>query len=221
MSKKPFRKIVLAALCMAAFPLLAQTGKPVEGSKMMSKDELRSCMKLQDSIKTTAAELEARKLKLAEDKAKIAPANEANKALRAEFEALAAAFKAADKAVQEHSARVAQWNAEVKEAESSSMKSAERRKKQLMSERAEMDATNKTLLDDRAEKHKAYEAAVGRYNERAKQTDGMVTAWNQANEKLADDADKLVDLRADYAADCANRRFKEDDEIAIKKELGR
>lgn len=224
MSKQSLSALTLGALlALTSGPILAQSSaaKPApaakaETNRLMTRDELRACMKAADDIKQRTASLEQRKAALTQEKAKIAPANEELKGYRTELASYVDAVKAADAAVRAHAEKVEVWNNELKDAEESKMKTAERRKKQLLAERAELDATNKALIDARAAKVKEYDAAVERFNARAKGVEAMVNDWNQRNEKLADDGDALLEARTNYAADCANRRFREEDELAIK-----
>ena len=99
------------------------------------------------------------------------------------------------------------------------MKSAERRKKELLTERNEIAAKEKSLIAQRDAEYKLYEAAVSRFNERGKSVDVLIATWNQKNKSLASESDRVTDMREEYAADCANRRFREEDELALKKEM--
>lgn len=233
MSLNRLQALACAAALMAASPLIQAQGTkpapakaaPAKGeapkmeaaSKMMTRDELRACMKLADDTKALAASLESRKAELAADKLKIAPASEELKAPKEELNRLMAEVKEADNAVKVHAQKIDVWNAEFEEVKASTMKSAEQRKKQLQGERAALEATNKQLVDVRAAKFKDYEAAAERFNVKAKGLDAMVQSWNQRNEKLYNDSEAVLEMKANYGADCANRRFKEEDEEAIKK----
>lgn len=224
MSKQASCALTLSALLLlAASPIQAQSSaakpaaaKAETSNRLMTRDELRACMKMQGDIKAKSESLEQRKTALTADKAKIGPANDELKGHREELARYIAAVKAADDAVKAHAERVEVWNVDFKEVEESKMKTAERRKKQLLAEREELDARNKELIAARGAKVKEYDAAVERFNQRAKGVEAIVNDWNQRNEKLADEGDALLEMRANYAADCSNRRFREEDELAIK-----
>lgn len=220
MSKIANRLLLIAALGMAA-TAQAQNAKPAgqktDVNKQMTRTELRACMKLQDDIKSTAASLEQRKTAMQDDKAKIAPAQDELKALRADVDEKLAAAKALDAESAAQARRVEAWNVEWKEAQESTMRSAERKRKELDVERKQMDARMKTLQAERDTKISAYQAAVDRLNAKSAGLQEQVEGWNSRNDALADDGDKLIDMRATYSADCSNRKFDERDEIAIKK----
>lgn len=215
------KHLLLIALLGVVGGAQAQNAKPapqkIDLNKMMTREELRACMKMQDDIKSTAATLDQRKATLQQDRAQLAPANEGLKTLKAEMDQQLAAAREFDGESAKHAARVQAWNAEWKEAQASTMRSAERQRKELEAERKELDARMKTLQASRDAAINTYKGTADRFNLRIKEVETLTTDWNQRNEKLADDADQLIELRATYAADCARRKFDERDEIAIKK----
>ena len=77
-------------------------------------------------------------------------------------------------------------------------------------------ARNKDAVAQRDKAFAVYEAAVAKFNARGKELEASITEWNARNQQLVTEAEKVSDLREDYAADCSNRRFREEDEIAIK-----
>lgn len=224
--RSPFHYVALACAmaCMssAAWPQTSSNTKPSVAAKvvaskgMMTRDELRACMQLQEKIRDRSAAIDAAKPAMETERQRIEPAKAELAALRAEVEAKKDQVKKADDAVREFSAVIDQWNADVKEAEESPMKSAERRKKELQSQQPGLVARNKELLKSREDKFKEYEVAIAQFNERGKVLEGDILGWNQRNKKLADEADSVSELRDDYGADCSGRRFREEDEAAIK-----
>jgi chromosome segregation ATPase len=182
----------------------------------MTRDELRNCMALQARVKEKAAFVDEALATLQRDKLTIASTRQELAPLRAEMDAQRNLVQLVDAEVRAHAERVDQWSADLKEAEESKMMTAERRKKELERERGKLSATAKELTAKRDAQFKLYEAAVARFNVHGKEFDATVEAWNQRNEKLANDANQVGELREDYAADCSNRRFREEDEAAIK-----
>jgi len=57
---------------------------------------------------------------------------------------------------------------------------------------------------------------VAAFNAKATVMDGKVVAWNQRNEEWNKTSKALEADRAKWVADCADRRYREDDEKAIK-----
>jgi chromosome segregation ATPase len=212
----------LAVMLLSTGSVLAQVAAPkvaskkVEASRLMTREELRACMKRQEDIKAKSAALDQAKAAMAQEKQGVASANDELKALRDEAGKQSDIFKQTDAAVREHSVRVEQWNIDMKEAEDSPMRSAERRKKELQNERAGLTTRNNELLAQRDAQFKRYEAAVEQFNARSKALEANIKDWNQRNQNLVDDADKVLEMHDNYSADCGGRRFREEDETAIK-----
>ncbi len=59
--------------------------------------------------------------------------------------------------------------------------------------------------------------AVDAYNLRAKNRDEAVDAYNTRQRKLVADAEKLTDTQSLWKSECGDRRYREDDEIAIRR----
>ena len=213
---------VLAVLFISAGTAMAQTAaakatdQQGTANRLMTRDELRACMKLQDDIKAKAVAVEGTQKVLAQEKQDLTPTRDGLKSLRDDVEKYSGLFKKIDADVRDQAKRIEQWNAEMKEVEESSMRSAEQRKKQLQKEQPELVARNNELIAAREQQYKLYEAAVERFNARGKGLEASVKDWNERNERLADDADKVLDLREKYAHECSRRRFREEDEQAIK-----
>jgi chromosome segregation ATPase len=207
--------LAIGSLGTASAQGTAPKPKPV-AKAVMSKDELRACMKLNADTKAKAQLLEAPVATLAADRQKIDDAKAEIAVIRQEVDKHKDAFQTANDAVKSSTSRIDAWSAELKELEASPMKSAERRKKELLLERNELASKEKALIVQRDSEYKLYEAAVARFNERGKGLDAQVLDWNQRNKSLASELDRVTDMREEYAADCANRRFREDDETAIK-----
>lgn len=212
----------LVALLIATGPVLAQGSAPkavatkTESSRLMTREELRACMSRQDDIKAKSAALDQSKTSMAQEKQGLTSANDELKALRDEAGKQSDLFKQTDAAVREHALLVAQWNVDMKEAEDSPMRSAERRKKELQSERAGLATRNNALLAQRGELFKHYSAAVERFNVRGKTMEASSQDWNQRYASLAAAADKVLEMHDNYSADCGSRRFRVEDETAIK-----
>lgn len=207
--------ITLLASSMA----FAQVPKAKTADKVQTREELRACLKLKDTLATSTADWQKRKDAHEATRGEIRALTEKLKADKAEVDTAMEAFKLADAELAEHTKLIDRWNEEVKEVDASKMKSAERRKAALQKERVGLEAKNKELEAARAEKVKTYDAAVASYNAKVAESQATVKAWNDKNEALEKEGDKLTDLRLDYGDKCANRRFREEDEEAIRKGL--
>lgn len=61
-----------------------------------------------------------------------------------------------------------------------------------------------------------HQQAVADYNARIGAVDARVSEWNVRNAQLNDKAKALEDERAGWVTSCADRRYREEDENAIK-----
>lgn len=211
-------KIVLPLLLGLALHSAAQAQTAPKGKdKVQTREELRACMKLKDQVAAKAADLDKRKAAHEAGRAEVRGQTDQIKAFKGEVDLAMEAYKAANAELAAHVKLIDRWNDEVREVDASTMKSAERRKAALKKERVSLDARNTELVQQRDEKVKAYEETVARYNARVAEGQAKVDAWNATGTALSEEGDKLTDLRLDYAENCANRRFKEEDEEAIRK----
>ena len=55
------------------------------------------------------------------------------------------------------------------------------------------------------------------YNEKAKALEARVASWNQRNGDLTERVKAVNNDRETWQSDCAERRYREDDEIAIRR----
>ena len=206
-----------------AIPVGAQTpdkkpaAKPASVRATMSRDELRSCMKLQADTKERVAALEVAKASLEQDRVQVDEAQKQIAHLRSEVDKYRDGVREAEAAVRVNAVKVEEWNAEMEEVEKSQMRAAEKRKKDMKVERVAIEARGKALVSTRDAQFKMYEAAVAKINSQAKDIEAVINGWNKRNSALADEAATAGEMRDEYAADCANRRFREEDEAAIKK----
>jgi len=191
---------------------------PKAGDKLMSKEELRACMKLKSDIDSRRADITKRSEALKEEKLTLSQPTPAFAEARARVDAQLERVKQADNAVKEQAQRVQEWNDRMAEFEANKkeMRNADRRANVLKQERVELQADAKKLNDARAEQVAVYEGLVKAANDLRGSQGNRAEDWNKRNDALADEEDAIIDMRANYAADCANRRFREDDEAAIK-----
>jgi len=206
----------VSAVSCAASAQTAQKAEKVESSKIMTRDELRACTKAKTAIADLAASMATRKTELDAEKAQLAPARAELSRLQPQLDEAAAAFKAVDADVREHNKLIDAWNVDMEEAAASQMKSAERRRAQLKKDRVALDQKATALADARDKLGKKYNDEVARFNAVAQSIEARAKAWNQKNEELAKDGDRHFDMRSEYGLECASRRFREEDEAAIK-----
>lgn len=192
--------------------------RPTGADKLMTLEELRVCMKLQDSNNATTLELEQRSQQNSKERLELQNAPDSAQMTRAEVDAQLEAVKQADAAVREHGKAVEEWNEKAAEFEKKAkdMRNERQRRAVLKQERVDLKKIDDQLIADRAEKVALYERSVTAANEKITQRAKLNEAWNKRNEQLADDQEKLIESRAKYMTECARRRFIDDDEKLIR-----
>lgn len=200
-----------------AKPAAAKAAAPKSADKLMSKDELRACMKMKDDIEARKVDLAKRAEQLKKDRDLVSQPDPAVAKFRADVEAQLARVREADAAVKANAERVNEWNEKMAtfDATKKEMRNADRRANVLRQERVELERETKALEQARSEQVAIYDDLISKANGLRGNGD-RAAEWNKRNDALADEEDALIDQRANYAADCANRRFREDDEAAIK-----
>ena len=83
-------------------------------------------------------------------------------------------------------------------------------------EREQLDVERKTLDAERETVVAENQAAVNTYNARVGNLDARVQDWNQRNAQWNEASKALEIERQDWVDQCGNRRYREDDEKAIR-----
>ena len=194
--------MLLAALSVTH--ALAQA--PARPDKIMTIAELRTCMKLEQSNKKTAQEIlqqqEAFKRDQDAVKAEQVAVNKANDDIRA-----TAATNSAER--DSVSGLMSALSAKASEAKTDEQKAA-------------IEAERATLV----ERNRAYEQNVERFNatqqaqgDRVNALNERIGAINQRNQTINDRVEPHQKQAALWREQCSNRRFREEEEIVIKKEM--
>jgi len=216
---EPASKAVAGEKSMNATGLAADgtANEPRKG--MLAKEDLRICLNDEAAVRKRIADAEAARTPMETEKQAIAAEQQAYRDERVTLEAnqkaategLNAKFKAFATRVEALNARVAAFNENRR-----SGSAAEKARTEMNKERADLDAERPGLESDRAGVLARLQEAVLAYNAKAAVVDKRVQEWNVRNAKLNDDAAALETDRKDWVSNCANRRYREDDEIAIK-----
>lgn len=202
----------------AALPSSDPGKRRGKGDRVMTKDELRACMSLKDRNDRSMAELDGRRTALDKERGALANAPDSSAALQAVVADKLKAAKEVDATYGVHAKAIQDWNARMAEFEKDgkNQRNAERVHQALVQEQVALKATEEKLLAERKEKITAYEAAVKEANDKIAQGGTRNSDWNKRNEQLALAEQELLDSRRKWASECGDRRFREDDEKAIK-----
>jgi chromosome segregation ATPase len=208
--------IVMPKAPAKAAPPKTLGGKAASG-KLLTREELRSCLKRLEDSQAGAKELEQRRAALDKEKDELASSGEVLKAERAEVETKLAAVRDWETRMRAHGVEIEAFNQRSKAAEQAPRAEREQIVKSLESDRERLTQARAPLAADEARLVPAYQNAVKAYNERALARDGLVADWNERNKALNEAALKQEEQRSAWVAECANRPYLEDDEIAIKR----
>ena len=212
----------------AAKPAAATADKPADGKtlslggkegggKLLTRDELRACLKQRDTLTVQLGELDGARTALNQERDAL---NAEQAALKTERENLAGMKTAVDELnakTKGFQQQVDDWNKRVAAlAESKAPTSAQEK------QRADLNELGEGLRKRQAELNSERDAVLARgdgqiktFNTRAAAVDAKVTDWNERNRKLNERGDNLQTERQTWAADCGDKRYREDDEKAV------
>lgn len=212
-----------AAPAKSTRPAAAAEGKTLSlGSgkgtgRLLTRDELRSCLQRQDSLATSRAAVEAERGPMDADKQALLSEQEALKAEHDKVDAVSQQVSQLNARFKAYSERVAAWNERAKLTANDSGPHADRERRALDKERDDLQTLQKQLDADRAKLGDNAQQTVNAYNTRAQALAQRVADWNERNKALSERTRTLNDKREAWVNDCADRRYREDDETAIKR----
>lgn len=208
-------QIVLPSAPAKAGPRTLAGKAPV--GKVLTRDELRECFKRLDDFNAASKELAGQRTTLDQEKDELARSGEALKTERAEIETRTQGIKQWQERMRAHGAEIEAFNQRIKAVEQAPPDKQEAMLKELETERQRLNDARAPLAEEEARLLPAYEAAVKSYNEKAKARDVRVDDWNGRNRTLNERAAQREQDRSAWLAECADRPYREDDEIAIKR----
>lgn len=211
--KRLFPLLTAAALIAPAASALAQVpvGKTNSKAPIMTKEELRACMKREADVEQRRTAAEASKAALDAERAEVVKLSQSLQPLKADAEAKGQAIRQLNERMRELSGRIQAFNAKAAQpaADDSARQALQAEEKQLKADTAALQAEGAPLQP-------AYDAAVNTLNEQSKVHDTRAAAWNEKQAVLVAETAAAEEQRQAWLRDCADRRYREDDEKAIK-----
>jgi chromosome segregation ATPase len=204
----------------AAEPKTLSLGGGTGGASgpLLTREELRACMNRQQALNTQRGEIEAARAPLDADRESLLKAQDALKAERARMEgARQSAIDELNARNKAYGERVTAFNERAKAAAELAPSGREREAKALERERPEIDKQKQALEAERVKLVESTQREVEAYNARAIALDQQVAEWTQRENALGERAKAVNAERDRWAGECADRRYREDDEIAIKR----
>lgn len=206
----------------AAPPVKAAGSKTLGGKapvgKLLTRDELRTCLKRLDGVNVSSKELEQRRIALDKEKEDLVKSGDALKADRADVDTKLAAVRDWEGRMRAHGAEVETFNQRMKAADEAPRAKREELAKEFDAERERLGKARVPLGEEEARLVPVYQSAVKGYNDKALARDAVVADWNGRNKAINEQSLKQEEDRSAWLSECANRPYREDDEIAIKKD---
>jgi hypothetical protein len=190
-------------------------GKAANG-KLLSRDELRSCLNRLDEVNAGSSELEQRRATLDREKEDLVKAGAPLKAERAELDIKLAQVRELQARTAAFSTEVEAFNAKVKALDEMGRSQREAAAEGINAERERLTKARAVLDADAGRLGPAYQTAAKSYNDRAQAHDTAIGDWNERNKVINEAALKKEEDRQAWLADCGNRPYQEADEAAIK-----
>jgi chromosome segregation ATPase len=215
---KPSGSVNAPALAASGAEKSLALGNGKSGGPLLTRDELRTCLSQEESIRTRLAEVEARRGVLDQEKADLGAAQQALRTERAGVDDIKKKADDLNTRMKAYSVRVEAWNQRV--AAFSANKGAtpsERQRQDINAERDELEKQQKALDAEKAALSSSGEATLKAYNDKASALDARVVDWNQRTEQWNAGAKGLEAERTAWVEGCADRRYRDDDEAAIRK----
>lgn len=214
--------VTLAALALPQ-PAQAQArtgslGGGAGSGPVMTRDELRACLKSQQELKQRVADYEVRKTAMVQERQALEAESRRVGGSRDAVIADAGKVEAFKARQEELRRKFDDWNERFTAFEKAEKTgpAADREKRRLMNERAALEQEGVQI---EAERKGMVGSVTGSANEVLAATDALnarVTAFNQRNREMVKLGEDLEQERLLWADECGNRRYREDDETAIK-----
>lgn len=192
-------------------------GKASAGGKIMTKEELRACMKQQDDLARQRTDLEARREAINKEREAIQAESAALKADQASAADRNAKVKEVNERMDAYAARVNAYNQAMTEL--STMNAgpfADRKRRELAKEKQELTRLEAEHKAEGDTAKAGLEKDVNALNARVDAQNKRATDWNARNKALEGEANAYEDKRIDWKLSCGDRRYREDDEKAIR-----
>lgn len=220
--RRLLQPLALAALAGAlALPLAASAQKSLGGGggsgPIMTRDELRTCLKQQADLNVRVAAFERDREALAKEKDAILQTKAAIDAERGGVQADAAKINDLNARTEAVAKRIDEWNVrwQAFEKEARSGPIADRQRRQLLGEQRDLQEANAALEKERAALG-GVGAGASEVNAKVERLNARTVAWNDDNKRIVALNEKLTQERALWAGECGSRRYLEEDEVAIK-----
>jgi len=212
-----------AAPAAPAAPAAAASARGFGSARgpLLTRDELRACFSQEEDIKKRLEALEAARPPLEQEKKAIADEQALMRTERAKLDgaevaAAVTAFTERNKAFAERRAR---WEERVKAYNDAGRTATAQERDEINAERALLEKEHGALEAERTRLQglqAARQEAVQGFNVKIRALDARVAEWNKRNNAYNDAGTALETDRSTWLGNCGNRRYREEDELAIR-----
>lgn len=204
----------------AAKPAPAPAAAPATygGKKIMTREELRACLKRNDDIKARSKELDEQAAAMNAERPQIEQTLEAIRAERASLEARATRIREFQPKMVAYGQKVESFNKLLGEFNGKSRMTASegRQLEELRKQIPALEAERQALNAEREQLLEGYEDGVKAFAVKAKAAEDRAADWNQRKTRHSQESEDLTAASSDWRRDCADRPYREDDERAIR-----
>lgn len=215
----------LMAAALLALPMLAwaQAGTATLGGgtaagPLLTREELRACLQQRDALGARRADLDRQVAELDARRQRIT-ADDGPRADRELVERRRQLIEAFNARMQAHSQQVQAWNERQRQLAEAGQRGrdAERAQAALDQDRKQLEQQQAALEADRERLRAETEAENEALTQRSAARNQVSEAWNAESARLTEASAALKADRDRWAESCGNRRYREDDEAAIKR----
>ncbi|MEO7853765.1 MAG: hypothetical protein ABIR94_16165 [Rubrivivax sp.] len=214
------------ALCWTAQATAQTTGagkvsslnKGTPSGKPMSREELRQCLNRQAQLAKRRPEVTEQQAEMKREREEILQIEQSLKAERTAFDQTSKNVAEINERTKALSAKVDDFNARSAAFQQAnrSGQAAERQRRDLELEQKELAAESEKLQAERGAVTPVSEQALKTYNARATAHGQAASEWNTRQAEMTKVVQTYETEREDWTLECADRAYREDDEIAIK-----
>lgn len=215
---QPARPAATAPAKPAPAAAPAATPAMVGGKKVMTRDELRACLRRNDELKVRVQDLDDQATSINGQRPEIEQGLEAIRAERATLEARAVRIREFQPKMMAYGQKVEAFNRRMGELGAKSrLTTSEGRELDAMRKQIpELEAERKALSEERERLLDGYEDSIKAFASKAKAAEERAAEWNRRKSQHAQDNEDLTAASSDWRRDCADRPYREDDEKAIR-----
>lgn len=186
---------------------------------VLTRDELRACLNERTAIAKRLEALEAQRAPLDDERKAIEADRESVKVARDALEAQRAKNEAMSQRFSEHKVKLETFNKAVADFTESNPRpgpSTDRRRAGFAKEGKELNEALAALRTEAAALEADTKEVVERYNAKINPLNERTDTWNKRNAELNATREKIKADDTAWLASCSDRRYREDDEIAIR-----